>query len=243
MAGAGACPVSASPQRPTQPVGGIGDGPNDQGRKQVPDLVVARSALTVVSVGRVRLWPPPPGGRRRAWQGWPTDTRSARGVPGAGPARPGPCWSAGAPRWPSAARRPGAGEPAAPGEGAAAVESQLAGVLVAAGHEPVLACWPGGSRALVVQAQKRPAVQALALMSLPHEICCHARAGTCRTRASARWVEMLPQAAMCQRRRSDQSWLRSTRRRHRTRTDSLDPSASSPTSRSSPLTRAWRRRA
>ena len=162
MAGTGACPVSASPQRPTQPVGGIGDGPNDQGRKQVPDLVVARSALPVVSVGRVRSWPPPPGGRGRAWQGWPTDTRSARGAPGAGPARPGPCWSAGAPRWPSAARRPGPGESAAPGEGAAAVESQLAGALVAADHEPVLACWPGGSRALMVQAQKRPAVQALA---------------------------------------------------------------------------------
>jgi hypothetical protein len=42
---------------------------------------------------------------------------------------------------------------AAPGEGGAAVEGQLAGALVAADHEPVV----------VVQAQKRPVVQAVAV--------------------------------------------------------------------------------
>ena len=39
MAGAGACLVSASPQRPAQPVGGIGDGLGGQGREQVLELV------------------------------------------------------------------------------------------------------------------------------------------------------------------------------------------------------------
>src|SRR5215203_2219060 len=46
----------------------------------------------------------------------------------------------------------------------AAVEGQLAGLAVAADHEPVLACLLGGGRAVVVvQAHKRPVVQAVAL--------------------------------------------------------------------------------
>ena len=39
MAGTGAGLVSASPYRPAQPVGGIGDGLDDQGREQALDLV------------------------------------------------------------------------------------------------------------------------------------------------------------------------------------------------------------
>ena len=42
----------------------------------------------------------------------------------------------------------------------AVVVGQLAGALVAADHEPVLACLPGGDGAVVVQAQERPVVGA-----------------------------------------------------------------------------------
>lgn len=42
MAGAGAGLVSASPQRPVQPVGGLGGRLDDQGRKQVLDLLAGQ---------------------------------------------------------------------------------------------------------------------------------------------------------------------------------------------------------
>jgi hypothetical protein len=41
-------------------------------------------------------------------------------------------------------------------------QREKAGALVAADHAPVLACLPGGGRAVVVQAQERPVVQAVA---------------------------------------------------------------------------------
>src|SRR6266498_2570802 len=48
----------------------------------------------------------------------------------------------------------------------AAVVGQFAGFVVAAEHEPVLACLLGGRRAVVVQAQEPPVVVAVAFGAL-----------------------------------------------------------------------------
>jgi site-specific DNA recombinase len=67
---------------------------------------------------------------------------------------------------PAPARDPGQGGQRHRAGGVAAVIGQLAGALVAADHEPVLACLLARRRAVVVQAEERPVVQAVALGAL-----------------------------------------------------------------------------
>jgi hypothetical protein len=140
--------VVATP--PTQPVVKITNRSGEQCGEQVLDLVAGQPDQPQRGgmAGCVGSRPPRPGRRRRAWQGWSSGTRSASGGPGGGPVRPGPCWS-GSALPPSSAFRRGQRHRV---RGVAAVEGQLAGALVAADHEPVV----------VVQAQKRPVVQAVA---------------------------------------------------------------------------------
>src|SRR5215211_7695469 len=67
---------------------------------------------------------------------------------------------------PAPARDPGQGGQRHRAGGVAAVIGQLAGALVAADHEPVLARLLARRRAVVVQAEERPVVQAVALGAL-----------------------------------------------------------------------------
>jgi len=95
MAGAGAGLLSASPDRPGQPMAEILGGPGEQRREQVLDLVAGQADQP----GRWRgagygAWPRAPrGGRGRAWPGWSSGTSSTSDEPDADPGRPGPCRS------------------------------------------------------------------------------------------------------------------------------------------------------
>src|SRR6266542_1954263 len=141
MAGTGAGLMSASPQRPAQPVGAITDrlseqgsdhqegvGEHGKGDPAVPgapaaDLVLVQATQALAGLERLFDGPAPSGD---------PDQDGQRG---------------------------GAGR-------VAAVIGQLTGLAVAADHEPVPACLLARSGAGVVQAEERPVVVAVAFGAL-----------------------------------------------------------------------------
>jgi hypothetical protein len=78
-----------------------------------------------------------------------------------------PCRPGSAPRWSTVVRRPRPGWPVRPGGCPAAVEGLLAGLGVAAQQQPALAGLAATSRAVVIKADERPAVQAVARGAAP----------------------------------------------------------------------------
>jgi len=157
VAGAGACLMAASPQRPAQPVAAITDRLGEQCAKQVLDLVAGQGNQPggwwlAGALGQGRDDQEGVGEHRErgpAVPGAPAAdlmlVQATKALAGLECLLDSPAASCDPDQH---GQRGGTGRKAV-------VEGQLTGPLVAADHEPVLAGLAAGSRAVVVQAQKR----------------------------------------------------------------------------------------